>query len=181
MQITLTPTLTTAKKRQAKAWLIAQLASPELADAGTGMSWLHGGVAIYINGQPKIVMSGTWNAAEIARAAGSGYYTVSCGGYASAGAPSKQERLAVLGGIIVAVDLWNDLAEQYSQAMGRVILDAYQSCCLDMVQAPKPAVKLAFSANKQQVALQYTDEPDKWYLGSGEEVAVDDTWQQVAA
>lgn len=181
MQISLTPTLTAARKREAKRWLIAQLASPELADATVPMT-VSGFVTIYINGSPKMVYNGNWNAQEIGRANAGGYFTVSCGSYTPTGqAPTKPERVAILGGIICALELWDELAEQYSQAMGRTILESYQSCCLEMVQAPKMAVKLAFSADKQQSALQYADEPDVWYLNNGEPVKVDDTWHQIAA
>ena len=180
MNIALAPEMNAVHKRQAKAWLTAQLASLELADPNVGMGWLNGGVVVYINGQPKTALQGNWDAVELSRSSASGYCYFHCGG-ASAASPPKEVRLAILGGIIAAVGLWDELAEQYSQALGRVILEAYRSCCLDMVQAPKPAVKLAFSADKQQVALQYTDEPNVWYLNNGEKVAVDDTWQQVAA
>lgn len=180
MNITLAPEMNTARKRQAKAWLTAQLASPELADPNVTMGWLSGGVSVYINGQPKVAMHGNWHTSELQRSAEGGYTYFHCGGV-SVSSPPKEVRLAILGGIIAAVGLWDELAEQYSQALGRVILEAYRSCCLDMVQAPKPAVKLAFSADKQQVALQYTDEPDVWYLNNGEKTQVDETWQQVAA
>lgn len=181
MQVSLTPTLTTSRKREAKRWLMAQLASSELADSTVSMSAISGNVAIYINGMPKMVYLGNWNAQEIARPNSGGYFTVSCGSFAPGAAPSKPERLTILGGIIYALDLWDELAEYYSQAMGRTILEAYQSCCLDMVQAPKAAVKLAFSADKQQSALQYADEPDVWYLNNGEPVKIDETWHQIAA
>lgn len=177
MQVKLMPTLNVGKKRQAKAWLEAQLASNELAEPNVSMGWLAGGVAIYINEQPKILISGYWQAQESV-----GYFQISCGSFDTAHiAPPKVERLAILGGVIHAVGLWDDLAAQFSAALGRVLLDSYRSCCLDMVEAPKPATKMAFSADKQQVALQYTDEPKVWYLPSGEPVKVDESWHQVAA
>lgn len=180
MQIALTPTRTTSQRREAKRWLTAQLASSELADPSVAMSF-SGGVAVYINGQPKVVIAGPWNGGEIARPSSGGYLTLSCGSFSSGTAPSKSERLSILGGIIGALELWDELAEAYSQALGHVVLEAYQSCCLDMVQAPKPAVKLAFSADKQQSALQYADEPDVYYLNNGEPVKIDETWHVINA
>jgi hypothetical protein len=182
MQIKLTPTMTTAKKRTAKAWLTAQLANPELADSTVAMGWMAGNIAIYVNDQPKVLTNGYWSAAELNRTSQAGHFTVACGYFDTGhGAPPKPERLAILGGIIHAVGLWDELTEQYSAAMGRVLLDSYHSCFLDMVEAPKPATKMAFSGDKQQVALQFTDEPDAWFLSNGEPVKVDDSWHQVSA
>lgn len=182
MNITLTPTLTTVQKRRAKVWLTAQLVNSELADPAVSMDWMNGAVTVYVNGQPKTLQTGNWCSQTLARRNRDGYCMLPCGNYnPQLPAPSKSERLAILGGIAVAVGLWDELAEEYSQALGRVVLDAYNSCCLDMVQAPKPAGKLAFSADKHQAAIMYTDEPDVWYLNSGEPVKIDDTWQQVAA
>jgi hypothetical protein len=182
MRVKLTPTLTAAKKRTAKVWLTAQLASPELADPTVIQGWMAGSVAVYVNEQPKVLMQGYWNAQELARASVGGCFTLSCGHFSATHVPpSKVERLAILGGVIHAVGLWDELAEQFSAAMGRVLLDSYHSCFLDMVEAPKPATKMAFSADKQQVALQYTDEPEVWYLPNGEPTKVDESWHQVAA
>lgn len=183
MQVKLTPTTTTVKRRQAKAWLTAQLTNPELADNGnTSMGWLNGGVCLYVNEQPKTIFFGYWSAQEINRATNGGYFHFSVGRFDVAhNPPPKIERLAILGGIIHAVGLWDELKEQYSAAMGRVLLDSYQSCFLGMVEAPKSATKMAFSGDKQQVALQFTDEADVWYLSSGEPVKVDESWHQVSA
>lgn len=182
MQIKLLPTMTAVRRRQAKAWLTAQLAHPELADQNTAMGWLSGGVAVYLNEQPKVIYSGYWSAQELNRASNGGYFHFGVGRFDAAHTPPpKTERLAVLGGVIHAVGLWEELSKEFSAAMGRVLLDSYQSCFLGMVEAPKPATRMAFSADKQQVALQFTDEEDVWYLSSGEPVKVDESWHQVAA
>lgn len=183
-RISLTPTVTTQKKQQAKAWLSAQLANTELAEHGVAIGWLKGGVAIYHNDQPKVIMDGYWNSQEITRTTAGGYTIISCGRYDPTHnhvAPAKPERLAILGGIIHAVGLWEELQAEYGAAMARVLLDNYQTCFLDMVEAPKPANLMAFSADKQQVALCYTDEPDVYYLSNGEPVKIDDSWHVVSA
>ena len=174
------PPLSAANKRAMKTWLREQLASDELA---SGNAIPVNGLAIYVNGEVRLVQHGYWNTGELrspARETGSSALSVGAI-RTSTTPPTKPERLAILGGIIGCVGMWDDLTADYSKTVGRVILEAYNSCFFDMIQAPQPAVKLAFSADKQQVAVQYRDDPDRWFLNTGENIAVDGSWQVVNA
>lgn len=174
------PTLSAADKHAMKAWLREQLASDELASSSTLPV---SGLAIYINGEARLIQFGYWNARNLASpTAVSGNSILAVGSIrTSTTPPTKPERLAILGGIIGCVGMWDELTTNYRKAVSRVILEAYNSCFFDMIQAPQPAVKLAFSADKQMVALQYRDDESHWYIGSGESVSVDESWQIVNA
>lgn len=172
--------LSTTEKRAMKQWLESVLADPELS-SNTATFPLSNRIVLYHNGDPKIVLHGLWNAADLRPHAETGDIYIRAAVFdPRRAAPSKTQRLAVLGGIIGAVNLWDDFKTQYSAAVGRTILEAYNSCFHNMIQAPRPAVKLAFSADHQQVAVQY-DGDDAFYLNNGEPIEVGEGWQVVAA
>ncbi len=179
LEISLVPKpLNALQKRQMKAWLIAQLEHVELA-TGTDMPVQNFG--LYVNGDIKLVQFGTWVQADLRPFVETGEMRLRIGTVNTRyPPPPKTDRLAILGGVIGVFGMWDDMTAAYSRAIGRTILEAYSSCFLDMVNAPQPAVKLAFSANRSQAAVQYIDD-DTWYLNNGEPTKIDDSWHVVAA
>lgn len=178
------PPLSAANKRAMKTWLREQLAADELA---SNSEIPVRGLAIYVNGEVRLIQYGYWDVRQMASPAvvtGNNVLNVGVFGGGNPAAQPKPERLAILGGIIGCVGLWDDLTADYSRAVGRIILEAYNSCFFDMIQAPQPAVKLAFSADKSQVAVQYRDDESHFYLNNGqpiEGVSTEAGWQIVNA
>lgn len=175
------PPLTGPNKRAAIAWIKAQLESEELA-SNTSLPACLNGMGLYINGEIRMLQSAYWTANDLLPTADTGSYLLSVGHFRrSNNNPDKPTRLAILAGIVGAAGLWDDaMTKLFTATLGRVILDTYNSCVHGMINAPQPVVKIAFSANRQNAALQYADD-NNWYLSSGESVQLDDSWQQFSA
>lgn len=160
MNIGLVPELTTADKTSAKRWLISALAHPTLSP---GSFPLTGRVAVYINGAALQCYNGYWGIDGLRVQVGND------NGSSSSGI-SMVERVAIYGAIISACEMWDQLTEQYSTAVARVLLESYNTAMSGLVQTRAGiATGLAFSSDRRQVAAKMGD---SYYLPNGEAVDV---------
>lgn len=168
MEIGLLPKLTVGEKASVKAWMETVLGSPRLVQAPRNNFPLSQRIAIYIDGMPRLVQSG-------------GYQTDSI--YIYVGNESDRmglgERLGILCAIISVSGLWAELADQYSAAVSRSLLESYNTAMQNLirVQGGVPATGLAFSADRSLVAAQMGG---GWFLPGGEAIEIDSTWTVVS-
>lgn len=161
MKVGLAPDLTGDEKRSLKRWLVSALAHARLSSSG----WPLGSkIGVYIDGTAVQTYNGYWTVdgqrLHIGTDTTDGRLT------------NLVDRIAVLGAIISAVELWPELTDQYSAAVSRVLLESYNTAMSGLVQTRAGiATGLAFSADRNQVAARIGDE---WFLPSGEAVTAEE-------
>lgn len=163
MKVGLAPDLNGVEKRALKTWLVTALAHARLSPGGFGPV---GKIAVYVDGQALSVTNDYWNI----NSGGNGR-TLGIGNDNGVTPMALTERIAILGAIISAVELWPELTDQYSAAVSRVLLESYNVAMSGLVQTRAGiATGLAFSADRNQVAAKFGD---NWHLPNGEVITPD--------
>lgn len=172
MQIGLLPRLTDIEKEQMGRYLAGLLDEPRLSEtAGNRLPIPGGQLALYVDGQAKVVHRAAWQI-------GDGFIYIGQDNRNGNALPLL-DRLGVIAGIIAACGLWTDqMVGKFGETVGRVMLQSYNEAMhgLLTVQGSTPATGLAFSADRQQVAALMGEH---YYLPNGQEVEVDETWVTV--
>lgn len=162
-KLSLLPTFTEDERQHWKDWLTAVLGTPELATTEIDPPLYGQSLTVYTNGRSTAVATHDhW------QTSGNTIYV----GRRSTGHPMPMiDRLAVIGILISAVDLWADLHEPYMARMARELITTYEGLMYGMVQTEGALGGLAFNAEAGQVAGKFGD---TFHLPNGEPVEVDD-------
>lgn len=159
MKVGLAPDLSVTEKRALRTWLVTALAHARLSPGGFAPV---GKIAVYVDGQALSVVNDYWN---------SNNRMLGIGNDNGATPMALTERIAILGAIISAVELWPELTDQYSTAVSRILLESYNVAMSGLVQTRAGiATGLAFSADRNQVAAKFGD---NWHLPNGETITPD--------
>lgn len=158
MKIGLVPALSVDERTAFKDFLQAALRNERLCGS---YPLGNGKVGIYLDGIIQRVDSGDWSVPFDAT-------RIMVGRDRGNNTTPMIVRLGVLSALISLGNLWEELVDDFSAAVSRVLLESYNEMMSGLLQTRgATATGLAFTASAQQVAARFGE---TWHLPNGEGV-----------